>query len=215
MSAPQMRIPAKIMLQGFFATPVAVTHLPNASQINLSLKKLIIERAELMPSTDHSNRGGWQSTWDFHEWSGEAGGALLDAAKSMATQLTCDRSGDPVNPDWKFNSWANINRRDNANESHIHAGSLWSGTYYVDDGGTNKDTNLGGELEILDPRGPAAIMYAPMLAPKVPGGLSTGASELIRPEAGTMIVFPAWLSHSVRPYRGDGVRISVAFNLSL
>ncbi len=58
-------------------------------------------------------------------------------------------------------------------------------------------------------------MYAPMLAPNVPGGLSTGVSELIRPEAGAMILFPAWLSHSARPYRGDGTRISIAFNLSV
>ena len=54
-----------------------------------------------------------------------------------------------------------------------------------------------------------------MLAPNVPGGLSTGVSELIRPEAGAMIVFPAWISHAVRPYHGDGTRISIAFNLSV
>ena len=215
MSSPQMRIPAKIMLQGFFATPVAVAHLPNALEINQRLRKLILDRAESKPSIEHSNRGGWQSTWDFHKWSGEAGDTLLAATKNMATQLTCDRSGEAVTPNWKLNSWANINRRNDGNEFHIHAGCLWSGTYYVDDGGANEALELGGELEIQDPRGPAAIMYAPMLAPKVPGGLSTGASELIRPKAGMMVVFPAWLSHSVRPYRGDDVRISVAFNLSL
>ena len=58
-------------------------------------------------------------------------------------------------------------------------------------------------------------MYAPHLAVNVPGGLSIGASELIRPETGTMLMFPAWLSHCVRPYKGTGQRISVAFNFSL
>ena len=58
MSSPQMRIPAKIMLQGFFATPVAVAHLPNALEINQRLRKLILDRAESKPSIEHSNRGG-------------------------------------------------------------------------------------------------------------------------------------------------------------
>ena len=215
MSTPQLQIPAKITLQGFFATPVAVTRLAEAPEINPALKTLILECAKSSPSTNHSNRGGWQSTWDFHEWGGESGGILLTAAKRLAESLTCDRMGSAVTPDWKINSWANLNRRDNGNEFHFHPGCLWSGTYYVDDGGAGDDAALGGEFELQDPRGAAAIMYAPSLAPKVPGGLSTGASEMIRPEAGMMVLFPAWLSHSVRPYKGDGVRISVAFNLSL
>ncbi|HEX9464048.1 MAG TPA: putative 2OG-Fe(II) oxygenase [Alphaproteobacteria bacterium] len=33
--------------------------------------------------------------------------------------------------------------------------------------------------------------------------------------AGTMILFPAWLVHSVHTYTGDRPRISVAFNFSL
>ncbi len=215
MSTPQLRTPAKLTIQGLFATPVAVTRLPEASEINPALKTLILERAQSVPSTDHSNRGGWQSSWDFHDWGGEAGRKLLAAAERVATSLTCDRTGNAVTLDWKVNSWANLNRRDNGNEFHIHAGSLWSGAHYVDDGGASDNEALGGEFELQDPRGPAAIMYAPTLAPKVQGGLSTGASELIRPETGSMLLFPAWLSHSVRPYKGDGVRISIAFNLSL
>jgi hypothetical protein len=29
------------------------------------------------------------------------------------------------------------------------------------------------------------------------------------------VMFPAWLLHQVRPYRGAARRISIAFNLSL
>ena len=35
------------------------------------------------------------------------------------------------------------------------------------------------------------------------------------PEEGTMIVFPSWLHHAVHPFRGDGERRSVSFNLNL
>ena len=61
----------------------------------------------------------------------------------------------------------------------------------------------------------APAMYAPLLCFDFPGGHSVGASELIRPRTGLMIIFPAWLSHAVRPYRGDRARISIAFNLSI
>jgi uncharacterized protein (TIGR02466 family) len=77
------------------------------------------------------------------------------------------------------------------------------------------DPSLGGEFEIQDPRGVGPAMYAPTLAFNFPAGRSVGASELIRPQAGLLVLFPAWLSHQVRPYHGDRARISVAFNLSL
>ena len=48
----------------------------------------------------------------------------------------------------------------------------------------------------------------------MPGGQSVGASELIRPRAGLLVLFPSWLSHGVRPYAGTDVRISIALNLT-
>jgi len=30
-----------------------------------------------------------------------------------------------------------------------------------------------------------------------------------------MVLFPAWMMHQVRPYRGNAERISIAFNLSV
>ncbi|MGE3652413.1 MAG: putative 2OG-Fe(II) oxygenase, partial [Reyranellaceae bacterium] len=92
---------------------------------------------------------------------------------------------------------------------------FWSGVYYVDDGGIAADPALGGELEFMDPRGAAPAMYAPQLAFGTPGGLSGGACESIPPRAGRLVMFPSWLLHGVRPYRGTAERISIAFNLSV
>jgi uncharacterized protein (TIGR02466 family) len=61
----------------------------------------------------------------------------------------------------------------------------------------------------------APAMYAPLLAFAVAGGQSVGASELIYPRAGQLVLFPSWLSHAVRPYHGDRERISIAFNFSV
>ena len=142
-------------------------------------------------------------------------GEVLGHAIFVASRMTSDRQGREVKVDWKLNAWANVNSTGHGNEFHTHPGSFWSGTYYVDDGGIADDPSLGGEFEIQDPRGVAPAMYAPLLAFNVPGGLTAGASEVVSPRAGTMILFPAWLSHAVRPYLGDKQRISIAFNLSV
>ena len=205
---------ARIDLRSLFATPVAVVQLPNFADVNARLRASILAYEERSPSNDHSNLGGWQSSWDLDNWGGPAGEFVLAFARQLASRLTVDRAGRPASVDWRMNAWANVNRGGHGNEFHTHPGCYWSGTYYVDDGGIGADPSLGGEFEIQDPRGIAPAMYRPDLAPAAPGCLSIGASEVISPAAGNMVMFPSWLSHAVRPYRGDGTRISIAFNLS-
>ena len=46
--------------------------------------------------------------------------------------------------------------------------------------------------------------------------LKPAAGEsVVQPKAGRMVLFPAWVLHQVRPYKGKAERISVAFNLCL
>jgi hypothetical protein len=47
------------------------------------------------------------------------------------------------------------------------------------------------------------------------GALSPSIFESIDPMAGTLLLFPSWLSHSADLHTGDGARISVAFNVKL
>jgi len=205
---------SQVSVETLFATPVATARHPRADTINPAIAEIVLVREAAVPSTQHSNLLGWQSAWDFPEWGGPAGEDLLNFARAVATRLIVDRQGQPVEVDWRMNAWANINRRGHGNEFHTHPGCVWSDAYYVDDGGTAADPALGGEFEIADPRGAMPAMYRPDLVPAIPGGASAGASTLLGPQAGMMILFPAWLSHAVRPYLGDGQRISIAFNLS-
>src|SRR5262249_44640153 len=117
--------------------------------------------------------------------------------------------------DWKIFAWANLNREGHANARHIHGGAVWSGVFYVDDGGIAGDASLGGGLELWDPRGGLALMYAPTAKLATPGAVNAGLAEVHYPKTGQLVMFPSWLPHSVEPYRGSAVRISVAFNLSL
>lgn len=198
-----------------FATPVAVAHLGLPEPTNRRLADTILAREAAQPSTAHSNLGGWQSTWDLLDWGGPEAAVVIDAAKALAGKLTCDREGRSLRIEWKVNAWANVNRTGHANEAHSHPGAFWSGTYYVADGGVGADPSLGGEFELRDPRGVAPAMYAPQLAFAAPGGLAIGAAETIPPKTGMLLLFPSWLQHGVRPYRGSAARISLAFNFSL
>ncbi len=202
-------------LQALFATPVAIAQFPAAGQINPPLRALILEREQQQPTSDHSNRGGWQSSWDFADWCGEPGRRLLSFGEALAGKLTRHRSGRAIDLSWKVNAWANVNRGGHGNEFHTHPGALWSAVYYVDDGGAADNPALGGQLEMQDPRGVAPAMYRPDLVPAVPGGESIGASQLLPPRTGQVVMFPSWISHCVRPYNGDGIRISIAFNFSV
>jgi len=198
-----------------FATPIVITDLPDGAALNAEFRRVIGQREKSHPGTQHSNLGGWQSTWDMDRWGGAPTIKLLAITRGVANRTTTDREGKPVSINWRANIWANVNRTGHGNEFHSHPGSFWSGVYYVDDGGIAADPSLGGELEFMDPRGPGPAMYAPQLAFAMPGGLSVGANEVVRPQAGRLVMFPSWMLHQVRPYRGTTERISIALNLSL
>lgn len=205
----------EIAVRGLFATPVAAVVLPSAEERNARLLAIILGRRREQPSIQSSNAGGWHSSRDLEAWGGTDAMDVLATAKSVATQLTADRFGKPIKPAWTVQAWANVNGPGDANIAHYHAGSFWSGTYYVDDGGCAADPSLGGAFEMIDPRGPAPAMYAPTLRFAGDDGQSAGSAETIQPRPGLLFLFPSWLMHQVRPYRGTGLRVSLAFNLGL
>src|SRR3977135_4040958 len=187
-----------------FSTPVVISDVPDAASLNAELRKVIEQRHKTHPGTQHTILGGWQSSWDMDRWGGAPAIKLLAIGRNLANRATTDREGKPVTTTWRANMWANINKSGHGNEFHSHPGSFWSCVYYVDDGGIAADPSLGGELEFMDPRGSVPLMKAPHL--RISGSLSAGATERIRPHSGRMVIFPAWVMHGVRPYRGSAER---------
>jgi len=205
----------EIQVKGLFATPVAAIMLPGAEARNAELTDIILKRRETHPSVTASNIGGWHSTRDFTDWGGKPARDLMAITRSAVDQLTTDRKGKSTKPDWTVEAWANVTGTHGSNAVHYHPGSFWSGAYYVADGGCAEDSTLGGEFEMLDPRGPAPMMHAPMLKFAGEDGLSAGSAETIVPRPGLLFIFPSFLMHGVRPYRGTGLRISIAFNFGV
>ncbi|HEV2677511.1 MAG TPA: 2OG-Fe(II) oxygenase family protein [Aliidongia sp.] len=204
-----------IAVKGLFATPVAAVEMPGADRLNPQLVEAILRRRAEARSVQASNAGGWHSDREILTWGGEPVRQIIEIAKGVATRLSADRDGKPIQPAWTVQAWANVNGPGDSNICHYHPGSVWSGTYYVEDGGCASDPSLGGEFEMLDPRGPGPGMYAPTLKFAGEDGASVGSAETIQPRPGLLFIFPSWLYHQVRPYRGTALRISIAFNFGL
>ena len=207
--------PPQLTLLKLFPTPLVIATLPDAEVLNAELKRLILASEAASESVERSNHGGWQSTWDLHQWGGAPMQKVLSFGRAIVDEATVDRAGKRHELAWRINCWANVNRHGHGNQFHTHPGALWSASYYVDDGGIGADPSLGGEFEIADPRGVAPVMYAPYLTFPGPDGAALGEAQRLTPRAGLFVVFPSWLSHGVRPYRGTRERISIAINFSL
>lgn len=205
-------------IKNLFPTPFVTASFTSdtTEALNNQLIATILEREKENPQGVRiSNAGGWQSDDKLLEWGGEPVQTILASLKDLINQVTFYLEGATykrVAIDWRINGWANINRKGNSNLVHTHPGSYWSAVYYVL---IDEEQNLGGELEIVDPRGVLPIMYCPHLRFGIKGYTSAGTSELHKPKAGECILFPSWLPHAVRTYIGEGTRISLAFNFAV
>jgi uncharacterized protein (TIGR02466 family) len=191
-------------LQTFFATPVITEELDDVAALNAALEASITTRMASDAGVQLSNRGGWQSTHDLTAWAGDAGARLVDHAAALASAHTTSSRGD-AGLAWSIDAWANVGAAGAANRVHVHGGAFWSTVYYVSVG-----DGEGGELVLHDPRLPGLLMHAPELHFK---GAGPELSVPIKPRAGLMVLFPAWLSHSVEPWEGSEPRISIAMNI--
>ncbi|WP_437884224.1 TIGR02466 family protein [Pseudomonas sp. LRF_L74] len=210
---------AAIEIKRLFVTPVAQLAHPQAEALNAALREVILARRDAQPGVSHSNEGGWQSSHDFVDWAGEPGRCLADFANAFASQLTAVYAPPHglIEPafTWRYNAWANVNEAGQSNALHGHPGAFWSGVYWVDDGRAQEGEEVGGELEFIDPRGLVPSVYNPDLRMRIEGCVAAGCSTTLAPRSGTFTMFPSWLMHAVRRYRGSRPRISVAFNFGL
>lgn len=198
-----------------FSTPVLKARMPDAGSVNEALLERIRARHDAGPGVDRSNLGGWHSTTDMAEWGGDVARQLAEFAIGEASAHMVDIAGGGKRQfHWGVDMWANINGPGHANQLHCHPGAFWSGVYYPDPAGAGVDDN-GGELVLEDPRYPMAYSTMPDLVLRNAAGRAMRSQFAVAPEAGMLVLFPSWLRHSVRPYHGEGERVSVAINLSL
>lgn len=198
-----------------FATPFVIDRLQSAEGIRVLRDAILTEQARDAGGVQISNLGGWHSNTKMIEWGGEAARALAHKAMTMADENIVNiGAGEGREYGWMPEMWANVSGKGNANQYHTHPGSYWSAVAYIDDGYEgSSDQNLGGELQLCDPRMPMVRMASLDLRLKDPSGVQQNNEPFVRPYTGLIVMFPSWLQHAVRPFHGTGTRISVAINL--
>ncbi len=195
-------------IEYLFPTPLFWYVFKHVAALNAELRELILAHERAVPSMVKSNQGGWQSPTEFFSWDGEAVATLRQFAV-RAVEIATGRLGLPPNVRCEFHlsSWAAVNRKGHYNTPHVHPGATWSGVYYVDPGDEPPDAPGGGAvLEFAHPIVASVLTFFPSLLP---------SARLVRPEAGMIILFPSYLQHSVRLYRGERPRVCVPFNAHL
>ena len=197
-----------------FPTFIGRYRVPNAEGVNKELRELVLAKEKTEPNVQHANVGGWHSKMDFLEWPSPAVATLktwiMEAVNhqigASMEHMKANGLNRPFSGSLSVYAWANVARRANYHSLHSHPGSCWSGVYYVDAGApSSQDFPNSGVIDLHDPR-PFTEMTT------VPGELY-GQKFPVRPEAGTMLIFPGFLYHFVHPHFGDRERISIAFNV--
>jgi hypothetical protein len=203
----------KPQIRSLFATPVTVHFLPIAAEVNAEFKPLILEKAQTDGASMHGQ--GWRSAADFGSWGGGHAETLFRVVRDLANSATATRAGGRLTLEWTIAAAAGMRQKGEYQELTTRPGAFWSGVYYVDDGyAKSDDEKLGGECELADPRGPLPAMVAPHLAFRVPGGLTAGQSEIIRPQSGMIILHPSWLPRGEKRHDGPAQRLTIEFDLA-
>ena len=167
---------------------------------NNQLAQDIVNWSNQDKGVSKTNYKGWHSTTDMGQKPEyqQLVTELLRMQKEIYENENIDRHAT------LGNMWANINPPGGMNQPHIHPNALFSGVYYV------KSSPNCGRLKVMDPR-PGIQFTMPVRKPGDPGK-DMWRDVNIEPVVGRIIMFPAWLWHSVEENKSNDIRISVSFN---
>ena len=99
--------------------------------------------------------------------------------------------------------WANVSAPGGAHRIHSHPNNFLSGVYYA-------KTHEGADtINFHDPRHQTGIIRLPVTELTA----ENADQVVVKVIDGTLLIFPAWLQHSVDGNLGVGERISISFNI--
>ena len=174
-----------------------------AEDLNLNTQELanhIIKWSKEEEGIKKTNVKGWHSKTKMHEKPEYK--PLVDELFRVIKQVFSEEFLDhePV----LGNMWANINYKGGYNKPHVHPNSVFSGVYYV------KTPPGCGNLICNDPRPGIQTCMPTRKKGEPPSYLWREVP--VAPQENRIVIFPAWLWHSVNPNESNTERISVSFN---
>jgi uncharacterized protein (TIGR02466 family) len=107
-------------------------------------------------------------------------------------------------------AWFHVTRRGGFFGLHNHPNASWSGVYCVSPGAHDANKRASGALTFVNPATASAMHMDAGVARLTPPFDSQLRS--VHLEAGQLVLFPSWVLHDVKPFEGEGERITLAFN---
>ena len=185
-------------VQELFPTTIWIVDLKaaEAASFNARLKAEI--ETIISPRPKVPAGSNWQTPQDLHTRPAFADFVKLveTAARGVARFLQVDQ-----HPMTITGCWANINPPGAYHPTHNHPNNYLSGVYYV------AVPESGSRIMFQDPR-PSMIMPRPRQFTRLTANAADAQSK-----PGRLLIFPAWLRHSVPANDGQTDRISISFNL--
>ncbi|MBM3586028.1 MAG: hypothetical protein FJX36_17010 [Alphaproteobacteria bacterium] len=100
--------------------------------------------------------------------------------------------------------WANFGEPGSAHMPHHHVNNYLSGVYYL------SAPEGGDSITFHDPR-PQRDIIEPVYDSE---NDFNRRQQDVKVATGNVVMFPTWITHSVKPSRAQGLRVSIAFNIN-
>jgi len=198
----------------YFPTLIYSCMLHDAKEMNEEILTAINnERDRDEKGIERSNfksLGGWHSHNNLHK--DKSFNRLTKRINTLANGMAENLGYDDKRFLQMTTMWSISNPPLASNRTHIHPGALWSGVYYV------QAPEGAGSLELVDPRTVNLMSFA-SFQPNAKRKTECWTKVKIKPIAGKLLFFPAWLYHGIDPNLATGEgrdadRVIIAFNIN-
>lgn len=209
-----------LSIQSTFAVPMAFHSMESPGDLNRELRELFLRReaeggryANPNPYTQR-NRQLFESNFDLFNWPDPSIARLKKFCWLNVMELIRDLNGYDGTTMSRIrmsaDAWFHVTRRGGYFAIHNHPMASWSGVYCVSSGRHDANQSNSGLLNFINPFVMTTMFVdagnSQMRAP------FSSQSRAWRLEPGQLVLFPSWLLHEVKPFEGEGERITVAFN---
>jgi uncharacterized protein (TIGR02466 family) len=204
----------------FFAIPFGMARLADCQELNGQLRELFLKRASMgarhanpRPLTQRS-RQVFESEFQLFAWQEPSVQKLKEYCWHQLMKMVGELNGyDPQalgNILINSESWFHVTRRGGFFALHNHPNASFSGVYCVDPGRSDPGNPQSGLLSFMNPA-VASAMYMDAATLNLRGAYGYNIRHIAL-EPGQLVIFPSWILHDVKPFEGEGDRITVAFN---
>jgi uncharacterized protein (TIGR02466 family) len=209
-----------VQLTPFFAVPFGFAKPDNFAAVNGQLRELFLERATQgaryanpRPLTQR-NAQVFESEFQVFKWPERCVQQLKQFCWHQLMQMIGELNGYDTATLGRMliysESWFHVTRRGGFFALHNHPNASWSGVYCVDPGKHDPGNRDSGLLSFVSPSVSSA-MFMDAATQNLQGPYAYHIRH-VRLEPGQLVLFPSWVLHDVKPYEGEGERITVSFN---